>query len=233
MPTGNLAHWRQVYADDFTGRSLNPAAWSRYQDGIVPSNPSTAYWSPSHAQVSHGMLTIKGARDPGVATNGQIVTEGLGLWNLPEQTYGKYEMLVRMDKCTAVKYAWLLWPTVGTWPAAGEIDFAEDEGGPRGQTTGSVLYRGAGGAAATLPQNRVSPARPLSDWHVVGVEWTRGQVRYTLDGHVWGVVNSSHVPGGPMTLVLQTESKLAPGQVPSTFNSCNAQVGWVVQYAVK
>jgi beta-glucanase (GH16 family) len=234
MPTGDLANWHQVYADDFTGSTLNTwSAWSTYQNGPVPSNPDTAYWSPSHAKVGNGMLTIVGSRDPAVSPDGRIVTEGLGLWKLPAQTYGKYEALVRMDSCSAVKYAWLLWPSWGGWPNTGEIDFAEDEGGSRTGTVASVLYGNPDGSAATLPQNRLTPSRPMSDWHVVGVEWTPGSVRYTLDGALWGTVQSSHVPSGPMTFVLQTESKLYPGQVPATFGSCNAQVGWVVQYAMK
>ncbi len=36
-----------------------------------------------------------------------------------------------------------------------------------------------------------------------------------------------------MTFVVQTESKVLPGLVPSNFTSCNAQIGWVVQYAMK
>jgi hypothetical protein len=234
LPTGNLGHWRRVFGDNFNGSSLNTkSAWSEYANGSVPSNPSTAYWSPSHVKVGNGQMTIVGARDAAVAAHGRIVTEGLGLWKLPEQTYGKWEVLVRMDRCASVKYAWLLWPTVGSWPAAGEIDFPEDEGGSRAQTVGSVLYKGASGKAATLRQDHLTPARPMSGWHVVGVEWTPGLVRYTIDGKVWGSVHSSHVPSGPMTFVMQTESKAAAASLPNSFSPCNAQVGWVVQYARK
>ena len=85
------------------------------------------------------MLTINASRDASVAPSGQIVSAGLGLWKLPPQTYGKWEMLVRMDACPQVKYAWLLWPYSNSWPNDGEIDFAEDEGGSRSSTVASVI----------------------------------------------------------------------------------------------
>ncbi|HEY2271350.1 MAG TPA: glycoside hydrolase family 16 protein [Jatrophihabitantaceae bacterium] len=233
MPTGDLPGWRMVYADDFLGSRLNTDnAWSLYDNGPVPSNPQTAYWSPDQVSVQNSMLTISGAQNYAVSPDGRIVTEGLGLWKLPPQTYGKWQMLVRIDACPQVKYAWLLWPYDGQWPGHGEIDFAEDEGGLRTSTVASVLYQKPDGSAGTLPQNRLAPSRPMSDWHVVGVEWTPQSVKYTLDGQVWGTVDSSEVPSNPMTFVVQTESKVYPSQIPAGFTSCNAQFGWVVQYAM-
>jgi beta-glucanase (GH16 family) len=234
MPTGDLPDWRQVYADDFSGTQLNTRnAWSVYGNGVVSSNPTTAYWSPGHVSVGDSMLTINGSQDPSVSPDGRVVTAGLGLWKLPKQTYGKYEMLVRMDACPEVKYAWLLWPYDGQWPQHGEIDFAEDEGGSRTKSTASMLYKNALGKADALPKSYVTPTPSFASWHVVGVEWTPGGINYTLDGKSWGTISSDLVPSTAMTFVVQTESKVLPGLVPSTFTSCNAQIGWVVQYAMK
>ena len=105
----------------------------------MPSNPNTAWWSPSQVSVNNSMLTIHGTQDRSLAPDGRVVSAGLGLWKLPPQTYGKWEMLVRIDSCTEVKYAWLLWPYDGVWPDHGEIDFAEDDGGPRTSTVASVM----------------------------------------------------------------------------------------------
>jgi beta-glucanase (GH16 family) len=46
----------------------------------------------------------------------------------------------------------------------------------------------------------------FSQWHTVGVEWTKGKVVYTLDGKAWGSVVSANVPSGPMDLAIQTET---------------------------
>jgi beta-glucanase (GH16 family) len=226
MPTRDLKHWKLIFTDNFNGHKLSPL-WSVYGPTAPPSNPNTAYWSPSHAKVRHGMLTLVGKRD---TAGGRIVTAGIGLWGFHPQTYGKYKMLVRVTRCSEVKYAWILWPYSGQWPAGGEIDFGEDEGGTRQGTTGSIVFDDRG-APGTLRQNYVISKRPFSDWHVVGVVWKKDMIRYTLDGQTWGVRKSTNVPSQPMVLALQTESLVPSNQVPSSFGSCDAQIGWVAEYA--
>ncbi|UQX87869.1 glycoside hydrolase family 16 protein [Jatrophihabitans telluris] len=230
MPTGNLPGWTQVYADDFSGTALNRKAWSVYDRWAPGSNPNTGWWMADHAIVANSVLTLKGSVDRAANPQGRVVTAGLGLWMLPRQTYGKYEILARIDKCPDVKYAWLLWPYSGKWPDDGEIDFAEDEGGSRSTTTAALLFKNSAGHADALAKDRVSPAVDFSGWHRIGVEWTPTSVRYTLDGSYWGQAKTTQVPQKPMTLVLQTEGKLAPGAVTIGSGSCNAQVDWVVQY---
>jgi hypothetical protein len=234
MPKGNLPKWRQVFADNFSGTKLNTkTAWSAYNRGAPGSNPYTGWWMASHAVVHSGVLTLKGSVDRKASPSGRVVTAGVGLWKLPPQTYGKYEALVRMDKCTDVKYAWLLWPYSGQWPKGGEIDFAEDEGGNRATTTASLLYRNSAMQADALKKDYDSPQGGFSHWHVVGVEWTPKAVRYTIDGHYWGTTKTSHIPSKPMTFIMQTEGKAYPSQVNLGGSSCNAKVAWVTQYALR
>jgi beta-glucanase (GH16 family) len=231
MPSGNLAHWKLVYADDFLHSLNTTSAWSVYRKA-PGSNPTTAWYARNHVRVSHGQLNIKGYVDRKAKRDGRVVTGGLGLWKLP-QRYGKYEMLVRMDRCTDVKYAWMLWPFNDQWPRGGEIDFAEDEGGSRAVTTATTLYAGRQNQPKRLPQDYGRPAGGLSRWHTIGVVWTPTSIRYTMDGHYWGRPKTTHLPRGPMVLVLQTEGKVRPAQVSLKGGSCNAHVGWVVQYAYR
>lgn len=226
LPNYSLRHWKLVYTDNFDGRKLG-SEWGVYGPDAPPSNPNTAYWSPQHVKVAHGMMTLVGTQDQ---KGGRIVTAGLGLWGAKPLKYGKWKMLVRVTKCSEVKYAWLLWPYSGQWPSGGEVDFAEDEGGSRAGTTGSIIYSNDG-SPATLKQNYVTTRNPFSDWHVVGVAWTHDRIRYTIDGKVWGVRKSANVPQTPMVLALQTESLVAPNQVPKNFSSCNAQIGWVAEWS--
>jgi beta-glucanase (GH16 family) len=230
MPTRSSPHWRIRYADDFTNR-LNTSAWSVYtQPGS--SNPTTAWYSSKHVRVNQGQLKILGYVDRKAKADGRVVTGGLGLWRLP-QRYGKYEILVRMDRCQDVKYAWMLWPYNNQWPGGGEVDFAEDEGGNRAVTTATTLFAARGGQPAHFPQDHARPVGGFSSWHVLGVVWTPKSIRYTLDGHYWGKAKTSHLPKGPMVLVLQTEGKVRPKQVDLKGGSCNAHVGWVVQYSYR
>ena len=62
IPAHDLKHWKLVFADDFRGHSLS-SAWGVYGPNPAPSNPGTSYWSPSHARVGHGMLTIVGKQE--------------------------------------------------------------------------------------------------------------------------------------------------------------------------
>ncbi len=230
IPAGNLPGWRLVYADDFNAPLDTVNAWTTYHTPGL-SNTSTAWYSPTHLVISGGNLNIQGYVDTAAAADGRVVTDGLGLYKIPQQ-YGKWEVLARMDSCPDVKYVWMLWPPTSKWPDDGEVDFAEDEGGNRATTTATVIYAGAGDQRAQLSQDTLSPTPNFSAWHVIGLEWTPTSIRYTLDGQYWGSVKSSHLPQNPMALVLQTEGKVAPNQVTLGGGSCNAQIGWVVQYAL-
>jgi len=213
-----------------------------YDDPYKP-NPDTASWSPSHVKVENGMLNIYGYVDKNVNSQLRVVTGGLGLWKLKDkagqfgQKYGKWEMLVRIDQCPEVKYAWLLWPVSNNWPADGEIDFAEDAGGNRASMSATVHYANASKQDAIHQQNdlpsRTSPPGFFSSWHVVGVEWTAAQIRYTLDGQYVGTPVTTNLPPGPMVFVMQTEGVLAPANVKLGTGQCNAQIRWVAQYMPK
>ena len=228
MPTKNPKGWKSTYADNFNGPLNTGNAWSIY-DTPGTSNPTTSWYATNHVLVGGGQLHINGYVDKAAQPDGRVVTGGLGLWKRP-QKYGKWEMLVRMDPCTDVKYAWLLWPFSDKWPAGGEVDFAEDEGGDRALTTATLIYAAPDGSDTHLPQDYATPTPNFSAWHEIGLEWTPKSIRYTLDGQYWGTPKTTHLPPTPMVFVLQTEGKVPPSQVNLPGGSCNAQVGWVVQY---
>jgi hypothetical protein len=71
----------------------------------MASEADTGWWMASHAAVGGGMLTLRGYVDKAANPEGRVVTAGVGLWKLPPhpQTYGKYEILARIDKCSEVK----------------------------------------------------------------------------------------------------------------------------------
>jgi len=241
MPTGNLPGWTLVYSNDFNSPLDFKNAWGYYDGTVSGANPDTSYWSKDHLTVADGILNLNGYVDSKVPAKyqGRVTTGGLGLWTLRDekgqigQKYGKWEMLVRIDQCPDVKYAWLLWPASGNWPSGGEVDFAEDGGGNRASTGATIHYANASGKDAILPQDSFpNPASPgfFSSWHVIGVEWTAAQIRYTLDGQYWGTPKTTHLPPGPMVFVMQTEGLLGPTKVTLGSGQCSAQIGWVVQY---
>jgi len=187
--------WTQVYAEDFSGTELG-TGWFKYS-GAIPSMPGGT-WSPSQVQVTQGKLRLLTANVNGQWTSGGVMNNAQA-----RTTYGKYLVRFRMDKANGVKYALLLWPASKQWPMDGEIDFAEDGGGDRSASTATVIW-GQDSASREQIQRRVTA--DFSSWHTVGVEWTPGQLVYTLDGTPWATVQTQNAPSKPMDLALQTEA---------------------------
>lgn len=226
MPVGDLAGWKQVVSDDFTG-ALSTTKWGYPYLGEIPSAPG-AYWAASQVKVRDGKLVLETAKIGGRWTSGGIMAK-------QKLTYGKILIRTRMDKAAGVKYAHLLWPqSPNTWYTGGEIDIAEDGGGDRTKTTGTVIWF-VNKVASGKTQYQKQASADFSQWHTVGVEWSPGKVVYTLDGAAYGTVENANVPSGPMSMALQTEALLTCSQWNSCVNSStpaltNAEFDWVSIY---
>jgi beta-glucanase (GH16 family) len=220
IPVGNLRGWKQFLRQDFLTPGV-PAGWGSYSGR--PGGNGNGLWAHDHVAVRGDDLHLVGDWQ-----NGTFVTGGLMAKDFAS-TYGKYEVRFRVSKARGVKYALLLWPASGTWPSAGEIDFAEDGGGHRTSTTGTVHY----GASNSQVQHHV--AADFTQFQTVGVEWTPGKIVYTLNGRPWGTVTGAKVPDGPMRLALQLEAgpgtSWAPGPTRRTTPATvDLVVDWVVGY---
>jgi beta-glucanase (GH16 family) len=227
MPVGDLPRWKQVLAENFAGRRLDPARWQRYRG--VPGGIPGGWFDPSHLRVRGGKLVIDGYRDK--ALGGRWATGGVATQPALSQTYGKYLVRMRFAPGLGVNHAILLWPANEQWPP--EIDFSETSGRSRRVNHATLHY----GPRDTMIHRRVRT--DLSRWHTVGVEWTPGRVVYTLDGRRWGRVTSRHVPSQPMKLAIQSHawscgtSDWAGCVGPKTPRHVRLKVDWVVTYALR
>ena len=231
MPAADPVGWQRVWSDDFPGTALAPR-WTPYSG--QPGSEPYSWWSPTHVTVAQSVLTLAGYVDDTVGHHpGQVVTGGVGDYGDP-LVHGRWDVCLRADPSPDVKYVALLWPNApSTWPDDGEVDFAEDSGGDRSQSSGTLHWGSA--ATAQYRQDRavVPIPRTLTEWHVLSVEWTAAAVRYLLDGQVWHTatagVGGAVIPSKPMTLRLQAHAarQLPAGQaaVPA-----NVQVDWVIAY---
>ena len=174
---------RQDGPEKFTDNFTSPSTLSNYQVyGFYAPDGSKSCLAPGHTSVTGGMLVVKAYKDPAaVAAQGctgsanDIVTGGVKM-NL-SQTYGKYEVRMRVDNGLGVSVVALLWPTAETWPP--EIDFTEDNGAaPRTQDTATEHW----GTATNPRQINNTLTVNLTQWHTVGVEWSPGKIVYTMDG---------------------------------------------------
>ena len=228
MPVGNIPGWHQVFADDFKGTALNTSNWYPYAGR--PGSDPVGWWDPSHVIVRGCELTLRGYRGaPGKP--GLFVTGGIGMTNAHAQTFGKYLVRIRADSGDGISAIALLWPRANVWPP--EIDFDEDGGGDRTHIS-ATLHCGPNGRDDCQVQRSLS-GYDFSQWHTLGVEWTRGKLVYTIDGTVWATVIDPRVPAIPMVLDIQAQSLAC-----SPYNTCldsstpaevNVQVAWVVAYA--
>lgn len=219
--------WHRVFVDDFT-RGLDPSRWGRYHG--QPAGDPGGWWAPSHVVVKHGILQLQTYRDPRL--QGRWVSGGLSSSRALKQTYGKYQVRFRMQRGKGIAGIILLWPARDVWPP--EIDFAENAGetSARSSITASLHH----GRDNRQIQRTVHAE--FTRWHTAGVEWTPGQLVYTLDGRRWGVVRSSHVPDEPMELDLQTQAgtcgdRYAPCPDASTPPRVTMQIDRVVAYAYR
>jgi hypothetical protein len=222
-PPAAPAGWTRAYAEEFSGTELG-AGWFKYS-GAIPSMPGGT-WSPSHVQVTQGRLRLLTARVNDQWTSGGVMNNVQA-----RTTYGKYLVRFRMDKANGVKYALLLWPESEQWPMDGEIDFAEDGGGDRSATTATVIW---GQDSASREQIQRKVTADFSSWHTVGVEWTPGQLVYTLDDTPWATVQTQNVPSKPMDLALQTEAGSCNEWITcldsTTPATTTLEVDWVAVY---
>jgi beta-glucanase (GH16 family) len=217
--------WRRVFYDDFR-HGLQRSRWGTYAG--EPGGDPAGWWSPSHAVVAHGVLNLETYRDP--RYGGRWVSAGVSSAPGLRQTYGKYELRVRMDPGKGVAFVALLWPARNVWPP--EIDFAEDGGetSARNHITATLHY----GAQNRQIQRTLSVN--LTRWHTIGVQWLPGTLIYTIDGRRWATVSSPAVPDQPMEMDVQTQAgtcgdPYAPCPDSRTPAHVNAQIRWVAAYA--
>jgi Glycosyl hydrolases family 16 len=214
--------WTLVLTDNFSGTSLDTTKW--YEPYDSPSH----YWSPSHAKVANGMLTIDASRQADGHWWSTGINGGRGL----KQTYGAYVIRFRMDAGRGISDASMVFPVGDCWPP--EIDFAESAGynsSSRPSHSGFLHYRGAGGCGDDRRLDAGTVSADYTQWHNVGVRWRPGRLIYTLDGTVWSTIASSHVPSTPSELVIQTQSCNPICPDATTPEHVRLQVDWVRMYA--
>jgi beta-glucanase (GH16 family) len=225
MPTGNIAGWRQTFAEDFNGGNLADK-WFIYSG--QPGGDPGGWFLPTHVNQSGGKLVITGSKES--TPNGNIyATGGISNSKTFTQTYGKFEYRFRMDKGYGINYVMMLWPSDDSWPP--EINVAEDDGKTRNLITATLHY-GANNSTIT----KKSPgAADFTKWHTVGVEWKPGSLTYQLDGKTWATMTSTNVPKTPMSVAIQSQAWPCGNSFSDCPNSTtpakvNLEIDWIVAY---
>lgn len=208
--------WKQLGGDEFNGSALDTRKWVAYT-GVTEHTGEN--WTPSLCGVAGGELTLAGQPGPG----GNLC----GVAWLKDQTYGRWLVRARMPKPANPQFALvsLLWPhDDSAWPAAGEIDYAEEYDPQRSNIQGWLHY---GKHDSQLYVGKIPV--DTTQWHTYGVEWEPDHVSYLIDNQVvWRTTDAEAIPTGPMHQTLQLNLNREYQEVPVT---TVMQVDWLHIYA--
>jgi hypothetical protein len=236
MPVGDLPGWTQVFTEDFLSGNVPVggfpgaaygAKWSaNYADGTPDTaaqllQSKSGYYPSKVLSVSDGVLDMYLHSENGVSMGAAPAPKLTPISERPynSQLYGRYSVRFRADALAGFKAAWLLWPDSKQWPEDGEIDF------PEGDLAAHIYaaMHGTGspdGGAVDVFHTAVT----FASWHTATTEWSRGRVKFFLDGTLIGT-STAAVPDTPMHYLLQTESCLPTCPEPET--SGHVYVDWV------
>ncbi|MBT9448789.1 glycoside hydrolase family 16 protein [Akkermansia glycaniphila] len=200
--------WKLVFSDDFSGPSLNTGNWSRIAYVDWPSPPDwRRYQSEDKPLVQFGkkdgatVMALWGRYGNYTTQVNQKEAKptyacgGIDSMNTFSFQYGYVEVRAKFDCVKGTWPAiWMLPKNGGGWPDGGEIDIMEHLNFEDGVHQ-TIHYAGNNGKATSQTKN--TPFN-RNDWHTYGVEWTKDNITFYLDGKATKSMNnnSSNWPFG-------------------------------------
>lgn len=218
--------WSMMWNDEFEGTAIDSTKWSWGSlpwGGIHHNTSYKSYITPEDSYLSGGSLWLR-CRYIGKTVNGVWVpwTEGFVHSNGKfRATYGYVE--IRAQFATN-KGTWpAFWTLSDGWPP--EIDIAELFGGE--------YYMHHGLATGSDWQNvSWDSAKPSAEgawnWHLWGLEWGPGFLRWYKDGVAVKTISATKVPGDSMYFILN--SGMRDGYDSTTPNPNYCQIDYCRVY---
>lgn len=198
---GSNSPWTLVWSDEFNGTSLDRSKWTfDLTNGESVGNPGWGnneleYYTdrPENVKVEDGNLVITAIKEQQKYegydyTSARVKTKGLF-----SKKYGKFEIRAKAPGGKG------LWPAIwmlpeqdvyGTWAASGEIDIMEGWGSDTGKIGGTLHYGGQWPRNMyTGKEYRFANGSTTEDYHVYGLEWEPGEIRWYVDGLLYATQN--------------------------------------------
>lgn len=190
---------------------FNTCHWWGHDGCTIATNDELEWYLPEQVSVADGALQLTADRVPTIDSEGKpydfrsgMVTTGPppGTDEGPSKlafTYGSVEARVRLPAGRG------LWPALWLLPASREsrpeIDVLEVIGQEPDQLM--MFLHPADRSAPSLSERFDVPSPDLAaDWHTIRLDWSPGELRYSLDGtQVWHVTDDQ-VPDEPMYVIL-------------------------------
>ncbi len=188
-----------VWSDEFDGTSINTNNWT-YDLG-TGTDKGLNGWGNNELQYYTNRsenariddlpgggrgLVIEARRESYQGsdyTSARLLTQGLQEW-----TYGRIEARIKLPIGQGIWPAfWMLGSNISTnpWPECGEIDIMEYLGHEPSRVHGTIHYGNPWaheGNSYNLPNGNFS-----DDFHVFGIVWSRGEIRWTVDGETYQI----------------------------------------------
>ena len=186
-----------VWHDEFNGTEVDESKWS-YQNGTWNGSNVQNCYVPENTSVSDGTLRITAKYEPNFQCFDQMrdFTSGfIQNRNVVDWTYGYFEARLRVPASNSTWPAFWMSPqehVYGEWPKSGEIDILEIRGHDMTTTTANAHW-------GSDRNNRVQQKGPLfigdaTQWHVYGVEWSLGELKFYLDGVHYHTISDFREP---------------------------------------
>jgi beta-glucanase (GH16 family) len=191
---GLTNQWVRVWADEFEGDRLDPAKWSREENGYGGGNQERQYYSadPKYAQVKDGHLHVSVYREPHTTVDGKTqpyTSARIRSLERGDWTYGRFEVRARVPGGEGIWPAvWMLpsSPRYGGWAASGEIDILESRGSAVHETLGTLHFGGAWPKNRHLGDSYRFPEKNAAEaFHEYAIEWEADEIRWFVDGRKW------------------------------------------------
>jgi beta-glucanase (GH16 family) len=186
------AGWTQSWSEEFNGSSLNTSFWNYETGGGGWGNSELQYYRQENVNVANGNLVITAKKEnysTNSFTSGRITSQGKYSFK-----YGKIVGRIKLPQGYGIWPAfWMLGTSAQAWPACGEIDIMEMQGGQGSkgdQTTYSTYHwQNSSYSHDYYGQPYIYPAKLSQDYHYYEVEWNATSVISRFDGVQFNQMN--------------------------------------------
>jgi hypothetical protein len=230
MPVGDIAGWRQIFAEDFNTNvpvggfpgTVYRGEFIAYPDGAQDTagqhGAPSRYYPSKVISVGNGLLNLHLHTENGIPMVAAFQSLVPG-----NHLYGKYAVRFRSDALQGFKVAWLLWPESKKPLEDGEIDFPESD---LDATISAYMHHKNG--TSDSDQDSYGGTATYPSWHTASVEWSPDKVNFVLDGRSIGT-STARIPDTPMDWVIQTEA--CQPTCPAATTAGNFQIDWMTVYS--
>lgn len=193
----SYAGYSLAWADEFNGNSIDQSAWSFQNGDGCPNlcgwgNNELEYYRPENLFFQDGKMVIEAKKENfgGKSyTSSKILTEGKKTFK-----FGRIDIRAKLPRGKGIWPALWLLPqssVFGGWPRSGEIDLMEYLGHETNKVYGT-LHFGPGPGSAQVNKSHTLPSGTFADeFHVFSIEWKQDQIKWLVDGTVFGTANKT------------------------------------------